>query len=105
MHFGLGFRPGELLRYRRGAVHTSLPKTEITVNDGKCRLWVRLRNYDNIISGWYSTDGKTWHKYPWGFDMQGYHHNTLGEFLSLRPGIYAGGEGEVHVTDFTYRTL
>lgn len=40
-----------------------------------------------------------------GFDMQGYHHNTLGEFLSLRPGIYAGGEGEVHVTDFTYRTL
>ena len=50
-------------------------------------------------------DGKTWHKYPWGFDMQGYHHNTLGEFLSLRPGIYAGGEGEVHVTDFTYRTL
>lgn len=31
MHFGLGFRPGELLRYRRGAVHTSLPKTEITV--------------------------------------------------------------------------
>ena len=43
--------------------------------------------------------------YPWGFDMQGYHHNTLGEFLSLRPGIYAGGEGEVHVTDFTYRTL
>lgn len=105
MHFGVGFRPGELLRYRRGAIHTSQPKTEITVNDGKCRLWVRLRNYDNIISGWYSIDGKTWHKYPWGFDMQGYHHNTLGEFLSLRPGIYAGGEGEVHVTDFTYRTL
>lgn len=27
------------------------------------------------------------------------------ENSSLRPGIYAGGEGEVHVTDFTYRTL
>ena len=38
MHFGLGFRPGELLRYRRGAIHTSQPKTEITVNDWKMPL-------------------------------------------------------------------
>lgn len=105
MHFGLGFRPGELLRYRRGAVHRNQPKVEIKFKDGKCRLWIRLQNVNNIISGWYSSDGKTWHKYPWGFDMQGYHHNTLGEFLSVRPGIYAGGEGEVYVTDFTYQAL
>jgi beta-xylosidase len=75
------------------------------MKDGVCKLWVRLRYTEHIINGWYSEDGQTWHKYPWGFDMQGYHHNTLGGFLSLRPGIFAGGEGEAKITNFTYRNL
>lgn len=105
MHFGLGFKPGQLLRYRRGAVHRLKPKVDIRMENGTCKLWVRLRNTDNIISGWYSTDGETWHKYPWGFDMQGFHHNTLGGYLSVRPGIYVGGEGEAKITQLTYRRL
>lgn len=106
MHFGLGFRPGELLRYRRGGVSRLQPKVPIAVDaDGKCRLHLRLRNTENIISGWYSTDGKEWHHYPWAFDMQGFHHNTLGGFLSVRPGIYAGGNGTATITNLTYRRL
>lgn len=105
MHFGLGFKPGQLLRYRRGAVHRHAPKCDIAFKDGKCKLWVKIRNTEHIISGWYSQDGQTWHKYPWAFDMQGYHHNTLGGFLSVRPGIYAGGEGKAKVTNFVYRKL
>lgn len=106
MHFGLGFRQGELLRYRRGGVSHKEPAVEIPVSeDGKCRLHIRLRNTDNIINGWYSVDGRQWHHYPWAFDMQGYHHNTLGGFLSVRPGIYAGGDGKATVTDLTYRRL
>ena len=44
----------------------------IEMKDGKCTLWVKLRNTNHIISGWYSVDGKTWRKYPWGYDMQGF---------------------------------
>ena len=105
MHFGLGFKPGQLLRYRRGAVHRHQPKCNIEMKDGVCKLWVKLRYTEHIVNGWYSEDGKTWHKYPWGFDMQGYHHNTLGGFLSVRPGIYVGGEGEAKITNFVYRAL
>lgn len=106
MHFGLGFRPGELLRYRRGGVSHKEPAVEIPVGeDGKCRLHLRLRNTDNIVNGWYSTDGKEWHHYPWAFDMQGFHHNTLGGFLSVRPGISAGGDGTATVTNLIYRRL
>lgn len=105
MHFGMGFRPGELLRYRRGSINRKQPLVPVETVDGKTTLWVKLRYTDHIISGWYSADGQTWRKYPWGYDMQGFHHNTLGEFLSVRPGIFAGGDGEVKVTNFVYRTL
>ena len=106
MNYGFGFRPGELVRFRRGGINRAKPLIPVEATDGKYKLWVKIRNTENLISGWYSADGQTWRKYPWGFDMQGFHHNTLGEFLSLRPGIVAmGGEGEVKITDLTYRTL
>ncbi|NDV81263.1 family 43 glycosylhydrolase [Bacteroides sp. 51] len=106
MNYGFGFRPGELVRFRRGGINRAKPLIPIELANGKYTLWVKIRNTENLISGWYSADGQTWRKYPWGFDMQGYHHNTLGEFLSLRPGIVAmGGEGEVKITGLTYRTL
>lgn len=109
MHFGLGFNAnGELLRYRRGEVSKLPPAVRIPSQDGKLRLHLRLCNRGNIISGWYRTDGEDrWHRFPWGFDMQGFHHNTLGGFLSVRPGIYAGGgpESKATVTDLTYRRL
>lgn len=105
-HFGLGFESDGLVRYRRGGVSTIAPKTEIPVGkDGKRRLHLRLRNTDNIISGWYSADGREWHHYPWAFDMQGFHHNTLGGFLSLRPGVYVSSGGNALVTNLTYRRL
>ncbi len=105
MHFGLGFNSNELLRYRRGGISRKQPLVPVESVGGKTTLWVKLCNTNHIISGWYSVDGKNWRKYPWGYDMQGFHHNTLGEFLSVRPGIFTGGEGEVKVTKLAYRTL
>lgn len=105
MHFGFGFKPSELLRYRRGSVHRKEPLIPIESINGKYTVWIKLRNSNHIISGWYSTDGATWRKYPWGYDMQGFHHNTLGEFLSVRPGILATGNGEVRVTNIAYKTI
>ena len=38
-------------------------------------------------------------------EVSGYHHNVAGEFLSLRPAIYAAGAGEVRFRQFVYRAI
>jgi hypothetical protein len=53
----------------------------------------------------YSVDGETWTKHSWQFELSGVHHNVLGDFLSLRPALYACGEGAVRFRDFRYRAL
>jgi beta-xylosidase len=46
---------------------------------------------------------------PGGSDVQmevsGYHHNVAYDFLSLRPALYAAGQGEVRFRNFTYEAL
>lgn len=102
-HFGFGFDRKQLLRYRRGQLNRTVSKVPEANEEGK--LWLKLRNDHHVLSAWYSADGKRWHKYPWGFEIAGVHHNTVYGFLFVRPGIYAGGEGEVEVTDFVLRNL
>jgi len=38
-------------------------------------------------------------------EVSGIHHNVFGEFLSLKLGIYAAGEGTVRLIDFRYRAI
>lgn len=102
-HFGFGFNQNQILRYRRGQVNYSTSKVSITDRAGK--LWLRMRNDENVLSAWYSGDGKVWHKYPWAFDISGVHHNTLSGFLFVRPGIFAGGEGKVEVSKFSLKVI
>jgi xylan 1,4-beta-xylosidase len=44
-----------------------------------------------------------WTKLDHGFELSGYHHNVLGQFLSLRIALNATGEGNVKFSDFSYR--
>jgi len=53
----------------------------------------------------HSVDGVSWTKYPVQFEVSGYHHNVAGDFLSLRPAVYAAGAGEVRVLNVRYRAL
>jgi len=68
-------------------------------------VWFRLRNDRHVVSFWYSPDGQNWTKADKSCETSGYHHNMAGEFLSLRPGIYAAGCGEVVFRNFKYKTL
>ena len=52
-----------------------------------------------------SPDGKTWTKYDTQMEVSGYHHNVAYDFLSLRPGLYASGNGKVRFRNFKYQTL
>ena len=58
-----------------------------------------IQDNHNIITGYYSYDGKNWKKETWGMDISGYHHNTLYDFLSVMPGLFAYGDGEVRFSD------
>jgi xylan 1,4-beta-xylosidase len=67
--------------------------------------WIRLVNQRNLVSLYYSSNGQEWTRHDVRMDVSGYHHNTFYDFLSLRPAIYASGEGEVDLHNFTYRAL
>lgn len=69
------------------------------------RLWLRVTNDRHIVTFHTSRDGLNWRKYDVQMEVSGYHHNVAGKFLSLRPGLYASGEGQVRVRDFRYRAL
>ena len=68
------------------------------------RLRIRMSNLRNILTIYTSLDdGRNWAKFDVQMEVSGYHHNVAYDFLSLRPGLYAAGEGVARFTDFRYR--
>jgi xylan 1,4-beta-xylosidase len=69
-------------------------------------LSIRLTNDHNTLTIHTSDDGrKSWRKFDVQMEVSGYHHNVAYDFLSLRPALYAAGEGEVTFRNFTYEAL
>jgi beta-xylosidase len=67
--------------------------------------FLRILNDENEVSFYYSEDGTKWEKADRSLDMTGYNHNVFAEFLSLRAGLYAFGEGKVVFDNFIYNKL
>ncbi|WP_449436541.1 beta-xylosidase family glycoside hydrolase [Pedobacter steynii] len=72
------------------------------VND---RVFLRLKNMDNIVHMYYSTDGIKWNKIESSLDVSAIHHNVLSGFLSLRIGLCAIGEGKVTFKNFKFTPI
>ena len=98
-YVGTGYGDGHLYHWRRGKRRggNSIGKRQI--------VWLKLRRENNIVTGYYSLDGSTWLKEQWGLEISGYNHNTLDDFQSVLPGLFAYGTGEVRFTEFKYREL
>lgn len=64
---------------------------------------LRIVNDEHEVSLFFSDGQGEWFKLDHGFELSGYHHNVLGEFLSLRIALNATGDGHVVFSDFTYR--
>ena len=98
-YVGIGYGDGRLYRWRRGKCRggSQIGKHQV--------VWLKLRREDNIVTGYYSLDGYTWVKEQWGLEISGYNHNTLDDFQSILPGIFAYGVGKVRFTEFRYREL
>lgn len=69
------------------------------------RITLKLRNDHHIVTGWYRVDGGEWTRHSVRYETSGYHANTIGDLLSLRPAIYAAGPGRIRVDRVAYRPL
>ncbi len=99
-YVGFGFDGREMFTYNYGQEHSWLRRAVPTQ-----RAHLKLLNDHQIVTMQYSLDGQSWTQHPWQFEVSGYHQNVLGDFLSLRPALYAAGAGEVRFSDFRYRAL
>jgi beta-xylosidase len=100
LYGGLGFGSDNLVLHRYGLDRPGSKPKEI----GR-RAFLRLVNDRNLVSLYYSADGRDWKRYDTRMDVSGYHHNTAYDFLSLRPALYAAGNGEARFRAFRYRAL
>ncbi len=95
-----GFDADKRIRWRKGDVRGTWNHPAKTKE-----VWLRIRNVNHIVTGYYSYDGINWTKERWGMDISGYHHNTLYGFISILPGIFAYGNGEVKFSNFEFKIL
>jgi xylan 1,4-beta-xylosidase len=100
LYAGLGYSESKLVMHRYGQERLLDKPQEL---GGKVHL--RLTNDRHIVTIHYSADGKEWRRFGTQMEVSGYHHNVMGEFLSLRPALYAAGTGEVVFRNFKYRAL
>jgi xylan 1,4-beta-xylosidase len=100
LYVGLGFDATGLIMHRYGRQRRARAPAGLTDH-----LHIRLRNDRNIVTIHTSLDGRTWQQFHVQMEVSGYHHNTDGDFLSLRPGLYCAGEGSAIFKSFSYRAL
>lgn len=68
-------------------------------------LDLRIENDRHIVTFFYRRPGGEWVRHAVRFEASGYHANTIGDLLSLRPALFAAGSGSVRFRDFRYRAL
>jgi len=71
----------------------------------KDHVFLRLKNLNNTVDMYYSTDGDKWNKIENSLKVSGMHHNVQSGFLSLRIGLCAMGEGSVTFKNFKYNPI
>ncbi len=97
---GMGI-DGQGMRSYSGGIRTHWRQPVPTAD----RLTLRIRNDAHIVTGWFRADGGEWERHYVRYETSGYHANTIGDLLSLRPALYASGEGEAVFRDFRYTPL
>jgi beta-xylosidase len=100
LYAGLGVSDRSLILHRYGRDRPG-EKPEGLGRHG----FLRVVNDRNLVSLYYSRNGRDWRRHDVRALVSGYNHHTVYDFLSLRPALYAAGEGEVRFRNFKYRAL
>lgn len=71
------------------------------------RMYLRLENREHIVTFHYSLDRKTWVRHGLRMESSGYNVNTSvpGQGESLRPALFASGDGAVRFRNYRYRAI
>ena len=85
--------------YNRGKRKISVP------NELGNHGYLRILNDENEVSFYFSANGENWERVERSIEASGFNHNVFGEFLSLRAGLIAFGEGDVTYDNFIYKKL
>lgn len=97
---GLGLATGQFRAFRIGKEEKWPPGAATQVR----HVHLRLVNDENVVTFFHSEDGIRWTKER-SYEVAGYNHNVADGFLSLRPGFYAAGSGQVRFRSLSYRAL
>jgi len=100
LYAGLGINDEHFVMHRYGRERNSAKPASIDR-----RVFMRIENDRHIVTIHTSADGDRWSKFPVQMETSGYHHNVAYDFLSLRPAIYAAGDGEVRFRDLKFEAL
>lgn len=100
LYVGVGIGRGGMRTYFGGHPHHR-PEPAPQVD----RLQLRIRNDHHIVEIRYREPGGEWTRHGLRFEVSGYHANTVGDLLSLRPALYATGAGAARFRSATYRPL
>jgi xylan 1,4-beta-xylosidase len=68
-------------------------------------MYLRIANDRNIVTLYYSLNGTEWTRHGVRSEVSGYQANTVDDLQSLRPAIYAAGDGSARFLNFVYRAL
>ncbi len=95
---GLGAEAAKLHTWKTGRDSTYPPPGPAA---GR-RFTIRIVNDDNVTSHFIRPYGGAWRKVI-DYEVAGYNHNIADGFMSLRPAIFASGEGSARFRGLTYR--
>ncbi len=102
LYAGMGVNNRQLRLHRYGQDLRHVPKP---AGLGRS-LQMRLRCERHVLSLALRGDAhQPWTPFPVQMDVSGYHHNTAGGFMSLRPALYASGQGTARFRALRYRAL
>ena len=61
------------------------------------RMYMRIVNDAQIVTFYYSLDGKDWTRHGVRSEVSGYNANVVDDLLSLRPALFAAGGGSARL--------
>jgi len=100
LFLGMGIDGKRMTTYRGGkASYWSEPAPSAR------RMHMRITNQDQVVTFYYSLDGHAWTRHGVRSYVSGYNANTVDNLLSLRPALFAAGQGKVNFRAFKYRAI
>ena len=100
LFLGMGIDGDRMITYRGGKPsYWSEPAPKAR------ELHLRIVNDHQIVTFYYSLDGRNWTRHGVRSEVSGHNANTVDDLLSLRPALFAAGSGQVAFRDFQYRAL